>query len=181
MADSSTTSYSFTLPEVGSSEDTWGGKLNTNWENLDKCLDGTTAISPNLTSFKVGGTTITVTGAQLNSVVNRVDEATAEFTGSIQEAEHTVSDGAAVTLDPSNGTLQTWTLGNNRTPGISMNDGQYLLLRIDDGSGRTIDWSTIGVVWMNGVEPTLVTSGYTFIQLWKMGGTVYGSLVGEAA
>lgn len=35
MADGSTTNLSFTLPEVGFSDDTWGGKLNANWTQLD--------------------------------------------------------------------------------------------------------------------------------------------------
>ena len=68
MADGSTTSYSFTLPEVGASEDTWGTKLNANWTSLDGLLDGTTAIAPNLTTLKIGGVTVTATAAELNAL-----------------------------------------------------------------------------------------------------------------
>lgn len=42
MADSQTSTYSFVKPEVGASEDTWGGKLNGNWDDVDDLLDGTT-------------------------------------------------------------------------------------------------------------------------------------------
>lgn len=35
MADTFTTNYNFTLPEVGGSDDTWGTKLNANWESAD--------------------------------------------------------------------------------------------------------------------------------------------------
>lgn len=40
MADGSTTNLSFVLPEVGFSDDTWGGKLNANWSQLDGYFAG---------------------------------------------------------------------------------------------------------------------------------------------
>jgi microcystin-dependent protein len=38
MADALTPNFNFTLPEVGGSDDTWGGKLNTNWTAIDTLL-----------------------------------------------------------------------------------------------------------------------------------------------
>jgi hypothetical protein len=94
-----------------------------------------------------------------------------------------ITDGSTVNLDPNNGSIQTWTLGANRTPGqANWAAGQSITLLVDDGSAHTITWTTLAVVWKTdgGTAPTLELTGFTVIVLWKVGTTIYGARVGDA-
>jgi hypothetical protein len=115
-------------------------------------------------------------------------DGTAAFYNAIQEKVHTITDGAAFEIDPRNGTIQLITLGANRTPkATNFAAGQSVTLMVDDGTARTLTWTDAtfggsGVVWGTdgGTAPTLATSGYTTIVLWKVGSQVYGARVGNA-
>lgn len=119
------------------------------------------------------------------SVVGTTDTQTltSKTFGNYTETVYTVVDGGTVNLDPNNGPIQTWTLGASRTPGeANWAAGQSITLLIDDGSAYSITWSTLNVTWKTdgGTAPTLNTSGFTVIVLWKVGSTIYGARVGDA-
>lgn len=91
--------------------------------------------------------------------------------------------GTTPALSPTNGSIQTWTLSGNSTPTAgTWADGQSITLMVDDGAAYTITWTSLAVTWKTdgGSAPTLNTTGYTAIALWKVGSVVYGARVGDA-
>ena len=128
---------------------------------------------------------VTLTGTQTLTNKTLTDPA---ITGTILEDVFTITDGAAFEVDPGNGSIQLITLGASRTPkATNFAAGEAVTLMVDDGSTYTLTWSDAtwggsGVVWKTnaGVAPTLNTTGYTVIVLWKVSTQVYGARVGDA-
>jgi hypothetical protein len=144
---------------------------STNWALVvgtgDVTLDGVqTLTNKTLTSPVVN--TPTVSGAILND-------------GYTEEVFAVT--GTTPALSPTNGSIQTWTLSGSSTPTAgTWNSGQSITLMIDDGSAATVTWTSLAVTWKTdgGVAPTLNTTGFTVVVLWKVGTTLYGARVGDA-
>jgi hypothetical protein len=100
--------------------------------------------------------------------------------GGYSEEVYAVS-GTTPALDPANGSIQTWTLSGNSTPTDSLSAGESITLMIDDGTAYTITWPTMTWVNNGATAPTLATTGYTVIALWKVDTTLYGALVGDGS
>lgn len=101
----------------------------------------------------------------------------ANYQGAVTETEQTLTTTTPA-FDPASGILAVWTLTGNSTPTDSLANGQFMSIGIDDGTGWAITWPSVTWVTGGGVAPTLETSGLTWVQLWKRGGTLYGARVG---
>lgn len=133
----------------------------------------TIKFNPLLGGFDMVGGDVSLDGVQ--TLTNKT-------LGNLRETVFTITDAAAFEINPANGPIQLITLGANRTPAAtSFAAGQSVTLMINDGTAYAITWTTVGVVWVGGIAPTLATTGWTIVELWKVGSTIYGALVGSVA
>jgi len=134
------------------------------------------------------GTLTSVSGLPAAGVVGTAAVLGANaFTGQqtfveVKDTVYTITDGAAFELDPVNGSIQVVTLGAARSPlATNFEAGQAILLGVDDGTAYAITWPS--VTWVisggTGVAPTLATSGFTWVMLFKQGSTLFGTIVGS--
>ena len=150
------------------------------------------------TNVLTATSTNTVTNKDLTSGTNSFPSSLATLTGTQTLTNKTLAaaflndgyteevfavTGTTPALSPTNGSIQTWTLSGNSTPTAgTWASGQSLTLMVDDGTAYTIDWSSVAVTWKTngGTAPTLNTTGFTAIQLWKVDTVIYGARVGDA-
>ena len=108
--------------------------------------------------------------------------------GSINETIYTIASASETQdIDPANGTMQrvTLTQAGHTLTFTNMTSGESVLLMMVDGTGGTVTTWT-GVTWVGGSAPTLATSGYSLIEVWKVANaadteTVYACYLGDAA
>lgn len=162
----------------------------------DADLDAIAALATNGLIERTGAGTASTKTAPSGNIVGTTDTQTLSgktltdpvIIGAILEDIYTITDGAAFEIDPGNGSIQLITLGANRTPkATNFAAGESVTLMIDDGTAYALTWSDTtfgpaGVIWKTGLgtAPTLNTTGYTVVVLWKVGTQIYGARVGDA-
>ena len=149
--------------------------------DIDVSAGTLTLADDQVSGDKIDGGTIsnfTSTGIDDNASATAVAIAstgTVSFNAGIEEQVYELT---GTEINPDNGTIQYKTLAANTTFTETLSDGEYVILMIDDGASYTVTWPT--TTWVGGSAPTLETSGYNVIALWKVGSILYGVTSGAA-
>jgi len=148
--------------------------------NVKAIIDATTLTTLGITatSAELNYNDITTLGtSQASKAVTADANGDVKFSNAIVETVYSLTGTA---LDPSNGTVQTKTIGANTTFTDSLSSGESMSLHLTSASSYTITWPTI--TWITGtgnIAPTL-TAADTVV-LFKISTTLYGVWIGSSA
>lgn len=151
----------------------------TNWASVN-AVNSLTDLGVTASAAELNYNDITTLGtSQASKVVTADANGDVKFSNALIETVFAIT-GTTPALNPNNGTIQTWTLSGASTPTDSFTAGEAMTLMVDDGSAFTITWPSVTWKTDNGFAPTLNTTGFTVITLWKVGSILYGARVGDA-
>jgi hypothetical protein len=125
----------------------------------------------------VSNGTDAITISQAQTLTNKTLTSVVLDAGYAEEI-YTLSGSSNVVLDVSNGSIQLHTLTANTSYVENLSSGESLTLFINDGNAYTVTWPE-GVTWKSNTAPTLVETGNTVVELWKINSTLYGTDAGD--
>lgn len=101
---STTTTYGFNTPTAGTEEDTWGGLLNSNFDDIDDLLDGTSQIQR--ARFKRAAMAALALDPSAGNFQTKSISTNSTFTDSLADG-----DWMLLTLTISSSAVPTWPTG----------------------------------------------------------------------
>lgn len=103
----------------------------------------------------------------------------------LRERTFVIADGAAVDLNPANGSLQNWVLTGDRTPTVTnFQEGQSMKLRISGNFSVTWPAEVVFVSdtpGSDGSPPTGPGAGFLHLEMWKEQNTLYAGMPAYSA
>ena len=123
MAVSYTTTYNLTKPEVGASEDQWGGLLNDNLDDLDNLLDGTTPVTGiDINSGTIDGTVIGGTTPAAGTFTNLEANGTIKLDGNYPVGTNNVALGDTALDAVDSGAIANTAVGHGAATALTSGD-----------------------------------------------------------
>ena len=178
MADTTTTAYGLTKPEVGASEDTWGTKLNTDLDSLDTIINaiGGKTAAGTLSYADSAKLATTSTGISVTGNATFADNGKAIFgAGSDLQIYH---DGTHSRIDDA-GTGKLILRGNDAVE-IHKYTGEYMITAAADGAVTLYhDDSSKLATTSTGIDITggVTTDAYSYLNGLRISGADTGNTV----
>lgn len=164
MANTLTTNYSWTKPEVGADPGAWGGHLNGDLDSIDSTVFAVSGVA-NAALPKAGGT---MTGDLAAKTVSYSTVAKGTINGA-QSLDLSAADAFIATC---NGAI-TWTFANP----VASRFASFILL-LTNGGSAVQTWPA-SVKWPGGTAPSLTAAGVDAIAFVTFDGgtTWYGNAI----